>query len=45
MLEDSEPISNHCIIAYITVFLIALNAAKTGNKDRFRLTKSFLPNI
>jgi len=38
-------ISNHCTIAHITVLLIALTAAKTGNKDKIRLVKSFLPNI
>ncbi|KUK66367.1 MAG: Transposase, IS4 family protein [Parcubacteria bacterium 34_609] len=38
-------VSNHCTIAHITVLLIALTAAKTGNKDKIRLVKSFLPNI
>ena len=38
-------ISNHCTIAHITILLIALTAAKTGNKDKIRLVKSFLPNI
>ena len=38
-------ISNHCTIAHITVLLIALTAAKTGNKDKIRFVKSFLPNI
>ncbi|HEC93592.1 MAG TPA: DDE transposase, partial [Candidatus Atribacteria bacterium] len=38
-------ISNHCTIAPITVLLVALTASKTGNKDKIRLVKSFLPNI
>jgi len=38
-------ISNHCTIVHITVLLIALTAVKTGNKDKFRFVKSFLPNI
>ena len=38
-------ISNHCTIAHITVLLVALTAAKTGNKDKIRFIKSFLPNI
>jgi len=38
-------ISNHCTIAHITVLLVALTAAKTGNKDKIRFVKSFLPNI
>jgi len=38
-------VSNHCTIAHITVLLIALTAAKTGNKDNIRFVKSFLHNI
>ena len=38
-------ISNHCTISHITVLLVALTAAKTGNKDKIRFVKSFLPNI
>jgi len=38
-------IYNHCIIAHITVLLVALTAAKMGNKDKIRLVKSSLPNI
>lgn len=38
-------ISNHCTIAHITVLLIALTAVMTGNKDKIRFVKSFLPNI
>jgi len=40
-----QAVSNHCTIDYITVLLIALTAAKTGNKDKIRFVKSFLPNI
>ena len=38
-------VSNHCTITRITILLIALTAAKTGNKDKIRFIKSFLPNI
>lgn len=38
-------VSNHCTIAHITVLLVALTAAKTGNKDKIRFVKSFLSNI
>ena len=38
-------ISNHCIIAHITVLLVALTATGTDNKDKIRFIKSFLPNI
>jgi hypothetical protein len=38
-------VSNHCTIAHITVLLVALTAARTGNKDKIRFVKSFLPNI
>jgi len=38
-------ISNHCTIAHITVLLVALTAAKTGNKDKISFVKSFLPSI
>lgn len=37
--------SNHCTIAHITVLLIALTAVKTGNKDKIRFVKKFLPNL
>jgi hypothetical protein len=37
--------SNDCIIVHITFLLTALEAIKTGNKDKIRLVKSFLPNI
>lgn len=40
-----QAISNHSTIAHITVLLIALAAIKTGNKDKIRFVKSFLPNI
>jgi hypothetical protein len=40
-----QAVSNHCTIAHITVLLIALTATKTGNKDKVRFVKSFLPNI
>jgi hypothetical protein len=37
--------ANHCTIAHITVLLIALTAVKTGNKDKIRFIKKFLPNV
>lgn len=37
--------ANHCTIAHITVLLIALTAVKTGNKDKIRFVKKFLPNL
>jgi len=44
-LRGLQAISNHCTIAHIPVLLIALTAAKTGNKDKIRFVKSFLPNL
>jgi len=40
-----QAVSIHCTIARITILLVALIAAKTGNKDKIRFIKSFLPNI
>ena len=40
-----QVVSIHCTIARITILLVALIAAKTGNKDKIRFIKSFLPNI
>jgi hypothetical protein len=37
--------ANHCTIAHITILLIALTATKTGNKDKIRFVKKFLPNL
>jgi len=45
LVRGLQAISNHCTIAHITVLLVALTAAKTGNKDKIRFVKSFLPNI
>jgi len=44
-VKGLNAVSNNCTIAHITVLLIALAAAKTGNKDKIRFVKSFLPNI
>jgi len=44
-LEKDIPSVPGCTIAHITVLLIALTAAKSGNKDKIHLVKSFLPNI
>ena len=38
-------VSNHCTIAHITVLLIALSAARTGQIDKVRFVKKFLPNL
>lgn len=37
--------ANHCTIAHITVLLIALTAVKSGNKDKIRFVKRFIPNL
>jgi hypothetical protein len=39
-----QAVSNYCTIAHITVLLVTLTAG-TGNKDKIRFIKSFLPNI
>jgi len=44
-IRGLQAISNHCTIVHITVLLVALTATKTGNKDKIRFVKSFLPNI
>lgn len=36
---------NHCTIAHITVLLVALTAQRTGQKEKIRFTKSFVPNF
>lgn len=38
-------IRNHATIAHITVLLVALTAHKTGQKDKIRFVKSFVPNF
>jgi hypothetical protein len=38
-------VSNHCSIAHITVLLIALTATKTGQNNKIRFVKKFLPNL
>lgn len=38
-------VSNHCTIAHITVLLVALVATQSGNKDKIRFVKSFLPSL
>jgi hypothetical protein len=37
--------SNHCTIAHIATLLVALTAAKMGEKDKIRWIKSFVPNF
>jgi len=36
---------NHCTIAHIATLLIALTAAKLGERDKIRWIKSFVPNF
>jgi hypothetical protein len=36
---------NHCTIAHITTLLVALTAARMGEKDKIRWIKSFLPKF
>jgi len=36
---------NICTIAHITVLVVALAAVKTGNKNKARFVKSFIPNL
>ena len=36
---------NHITIAHIAVLLVALTAHKTGQKDKIRFVKSFVPNF
>jgi len=44
-IRGLRDVSNRCTIAHITVLLVALTAAKIGNKDKIRFIKSFFPNI
>lgn len=44
-VKGLRAVSNCCTIAHITVLLIALTAVKTGNRDKIRFVKSFVPNI
>jgi hypothetical protein len=45
IVRGLRAISNHCTVAHITILLVGLAAARTGNKDKIRFVKSFLPNI
>jgi len=36
---------NHTTIAHISVLLIALTALRTGQQDKIRFVKSFIPNF
>jgi len=36
---------NHCTIAHITSLLVALTAYQSGQKDKIRFIKSFVPNF
>lgn len=38
-------IANYCTIAHISVLLVALTAVKSGNKDKIRFIRKFLPNL
>lgn len=40
-----QAISNHVTIAHIVVLLVALTAHRTGQKNKIRFVKSFVPNF
>jgi hypothetical protein len=40
-----QAIQNHCTIAHIATLLVALTAARLGEKDKIRWVKSFLPRF
>jgi len=40
-----EANQNHCTIAHIATLLVALTAARMGQKDKVRWIKSFVPNF
>jgi len=40
-----KAVSNHATIAHITVLLVALVAYHSGNEDKIRFVKSFVPNF
>ena len=44
-VKGLKAISNHCTIAHITVLLVALTAWSSGQKDKIRFVKSFVPNF
>ena len=44
-VKGIRAIRNHATIAHIAVLLIALTAYRTGQKDKIRFVKSFVPNI
>lgn len=40
-----KAISNHCTIAHISALLVALAAKRSGQQNRIRFVKSFVPNF
>jgi len=44
-VRDLTAVSNWCSIVHITLLLIALTVYQTGNKERIRFVKNFLPNL
>jgi len=44
-VKGIRAIRNHATIAHITVLLVALTAPRTGQKDKIRFVKPFVPNI
>ena len=44
-VKGLKAVSNHCTITHINVLLVAVTAVKTGNKDKIRFVKSFVPDI
>ena len=44
-VKGLNAIRNHCTIAHITVLLVALAAKRSGNPDKIRFVRSFIPNF
>ena len=40
-----QAISNHCTIAHITILAVALAACESGQRDKLRFIKTFLPDL
>lgn len=44
-IRGLKAVKNRCTIAHIAVLLVALAAAKTGQRDKVRFVRSFVPNF
>lgn len=40
-----QAVSNHCTIAHITILAVALAAVESGQRDKIRFIKTFLPGL